>query len=106
MQKGGDAVRGIVDEPVLDGGSTVAQQVGVAGLLHTELREVANTIGDQFAAFGSIQLSLVAEEVVHIHALQLGDALFLRHLAVEFIHLLLDIHSGVAACQQYCHTHK
>ena len=37
VQEGRDAVGRVVDEPVLDGGSTVAEFVGIARLLHGEL---------------------------------------------------------------------
>ena len=68
MQEGGDAVGGVVHQPVLDGYRTVAQLVGVAGLLHAELREVADAVGYQFAALRGVELSLLVEQVVHIHA--------------------------------------
>ena len=52
----------------------------------------------QFATLGCVELALFVEELVHIHALQLGDALLLRHLLIELVNLLLYVDSGVTAC--------
>ena len=59
---------------------------------------MSDTIGNQFATLRRVKLSLFIEEFVHIHTLQLGDALLLRHLGIEFIHLLLDVYCSIAAC--------
>ena len=100
MTKGRDAVRRVVHQPVLNGCHAVAQHIRVSGLLHGELREVADAVGNQLAALGCVQLSLFIEELVHVHASQLSDTFFLRHLAVEFINLLFQIRGGAAACHQ------
>ena len=100
MAEGRDAVGCVVHQPVLYGSHAVAQHIRVSGLLHGELREVADAVGNQLAALGCVQLSLFVEEVVHVHTSQLGDTFFLRHLAVEFIDLLLQVGGGAAACHQ------
>ena len=92
MEEGGDAVGGVVLQPVLHGHHHIADGVRIAWFLEGKLREVADAIGNQFATFRGVELSLFIEEFVHIHALQLGDALFLRHLGVELINLLFHIH--------------
>ena len=95
-----DAVRCVLHQPVLDGGYAVAQLVGVAGFLHGKLREVADAVGDQLAAFHRVELPLLIEEVVHIHTSQLGDALLLRHLVVEFVNQLVGVNGSTAACHK------
>ncbi len=92
MEEGGDAIGGIVLQPVLHGDHHIADGVRIAWLLEGKLREVADAIGDQFATFRGVELSLVVEEFVHIHTLELCDALFLRHLGIELINLLFHIH--------------
>ena len=94
------AVGRVVHEPLLHGCHPVAQVVRVAWLLHAELREVADAIGNELATLRGVQPSVLAEEVVHIHAFQLCDALLLRHPAVKFIHLLFHVCCVVATCQQ------
>ena len=107
VEEGRYAAGRIVDEPVLQGCHTVAQLVGLARYLTAILREVADAVGDDFAAFRRVQLSLLVEELVHVHTPQLGDALLLRHLRIELVHLLLQSHvgCGITSRQQCCHTH-
>ena len=59
---------------------------------------MSDAVGNQFTTLGRIQLALFIEEIVHIHTLQLGDTLFLRHLVVEFVDLLLYICCRVTSC--------
>ena len=91
MQEGRNAIRRVVHQPVLNGNRPVAKHIGVARLLHAELREVAYAVGYQLTALGCVEFSVFVEEFVHIHAPKLGDALFLRHLVVEFVDLLFHI---------------
>ena len=53
-------------QPVLNSDGTIAQIIGVSGLLHAELREVADAVWYQLAALGCVELSLFVEQVVHI----------------------------------------
>ena len=98
VQEGRNTVGRVLYQPLLHGCRTVAQLVGVSGLLHTELREVSDAVGNQFAALRLVQLPLLVEQFIHIHTPQLGNALFLRHLVVEFINLLLHIRCSAASC--------
>ena len=106
MEQCRNAVGRMVHQPVLHGSHHVAHHIGVARLLEGILREVADTVRYQFATLRSIQLTLLVEELFHIHALQLGDTLFLRHLLIQRIHLLLNIHVGdrLTACQKCGHA--
>ena len=104
MQEGRNSIRRVVYQPVLNCHSTVAQLVGVSGLLHTELREMSDAVGNQFLAFCLVQFSLLVEQIIHIHTPQLGDALFLRHLAIEFVNLLLHIWGSTTSDQKYGQT--
>ena len=88
----------MVYQPVLNGCRMIAQFIGVSRLLQTELREVSDTEGNQFTALRRVQFPLLVEQVVHIHTLQLGDALFLWHLVVEFVNLLLQIGGSTTSC--------
>ena len=99
MKEGGNAVWSVVNQPILNGGHTVAKGVRVGGLLHSELREMADAVGYELTAFGGIQLSLLVEKIIHVETLQLGDTFFLRHLAVELVYLLVDVDGGIATCQ-------
>ena len=96
------AVGGVVHQPVLNGCSPVPQYVRVSWLLHSKLGEVADAERYQLTALGSVQPSLLIEKLVHIHTSQLRDALFLRHLGIELIHLLLHIHRLRTARREHC----
>ncbi len=100
-----NAVGSMVHQPVLNGCHTITQHVGIHLFLTGKLREVTDTIGYQLTALGGVQLSLLVEELVHIHASQLGDTLFLRHLAVKLIHLLLQIGRSTTSCEKCGHAH-
>ena len=106
MQQRGDAVGGVVHEPVLYGGSAVTQLVRVSGLLHAELREVSDAVGNQLAALGRVEFPLLIKEVIHVHTLQLGNALLLRHPVVEFIHFLFHVCCCATTCQQCSQARK
>ena len=105
VEKGGNAVRRMVHQPVLDGSHTVAQHIGVHGFLTGILGEMAYPVRNQLTALGCIQLSLFIEEIVHKHTFQLGDALFFRHVEVKLINLLFHVDSGIASYHECSHTH-
>ena len=75
MTQCGYAVGRVVHQPVLDSCHAVAQHIGVAGLLHGKLREMSDAVRYQFTALGRVELPLFVEQFVHIHTLELGDAL-------------------------------
>ena len=106
MEERRDAVGRVVHQPVLDGGSAVAQHVRVAGLLHGELREVADAVGYQLAALRRVESAVLTEEFVHIHTLELGDTLFLRHLGIQLIYLLFDVDSRATTGHQCTCAHQ
>ena len=105
VEQGRNTVWCILHQPVLNGGHTVAQFIGVTRFLTGILREVADTVGYQLTAFHRVQPPLVVEELVHIHAPQLGDTFLLRHLVVQFVYLLFCVYGGTTACQQCTHAH-
>ena len=92
MEQGRDAVGRMLHEPLLNSRHTVAQHVGFYLLLTGILRKMAYTVGYQLAALVGVQTSLLVEEVVHIHAAQLGDTFLLGHPIVKFIDCLFHIH--------------
>ena len=91
MKQGGNTIGGMLHQPFLYSSHTVAQHVGFQRFLHAELREVANTIRNEFTTLIGVQASLLIEEIVHIHAPQLGDTLFLGHALIELVNLLFHI---------------
>ena len=93
-----------MDEPVLDGSHTVTQYIRIGRLLHSELGEMTDAVGNQFKTLDRIQIPLIIEQIVHIHTSQLGDALFLRHLSVKLVNLLFHIDIRITACQEYRNT--
>jgi hypothetical protein len=100
MTESRNTIGRILDEPILDGGDTVSQLIGISGFLHGKLGEMSDTVWYQLATFCRIQLSLLIEQHIHIKTLQLGDTLLLRHLSIELIHLLLDIDTTITShCQ-------
>ena len=106
MQQRRNTIRGVLHEPFLDGCRAVAQVVGVTGLLHAELREVAYAVGNQLTAFDCVQMPLVVEQLVHVHTAQLGNALLLRHLVVELVNLLVYVCGGGSTASHKCgHAH-
>ena len=105
MEEGWNTVGGIVHQPVLHSHHLVADVVRVARLLQGKLREVSDTVGNQFATFRRVEIASLIEEVVHIHTPQLCDALFLRHLLVEFVDPLFQIGSSRASGQKCGHTY-
>ena len=82
MKQSGNAIGGIMDKPVLNGGYTVTQNIRVSRLLACILREMSNAERYQFAALCSVQVSIRIEKPIHICAPQLCDAFFLRHTFV------------------------
>ena len=78
----------MVHQPILDGSHTVAQHIGIHGFLTGKLREMTDAVRNQLSALRGVKLSLLIEEVVHIHTSQLSNSLLLRHLVVEFVNLL------------------
>ena len=56
----------------------------------------------QLAALCGVQLSLLIKELIHIHALQLSDALLLRHSVIQFIYLLFHINGSITSYKK-CH---
>ena len=98
VQEGRYPIGGVVHKPILDSNGPIAKFIWIAWLLHTELREMANTKRYQLTALSGIQLPLLIEEFVHIHTPQLCDPLFLRHFLVELIYLLFHIYSCVTTC--------
>ena len=105
MEEGRNTVGGIMHQPVLHSHHLVADVIGVARLLESKLREVSDTIGNQFTTFHRVEIASLVEEVVHIHTPQLGDALFLRHLLVEFIYLLFHVRGSRATSQKCGHAY-
>ena len=100
MQESRDAIGCVVHQPVLNGDGTVTKHLRLTGLLHTELREMADTIRNQLPTLRRVQLALLVEEFIHIHTPQLGDALFLRHLGIKLVNLLFEIDVRMTACKQ------
>ena len=100
MEKSGDAVGRVVNEPLLYGEHLVADAVGTGFFLTGKLREMPDTIGDKFPAFGGVEFTVFVEEFRHHHAPQLGNALLLTHPVVEIVHFLFCA-VGIAAgdCQ-------
>ena len=105
MQQGGNAVGRVVDEPILNGSSPVAQLLWTTGLLHGELREMSDAIGYQLSTLGSVQPSLLVKELIHIHTLQLGNASRLRHPVVEFVYLLFHVFRFLTTGQKQSEAH-
>ena len=89
MEEGRDAIGRIFHQPLLQSCHHISQSIGISLLLKCILGEMTNTIRYQLTTFCSIQLPLLVEEIFHIHTSQLGNALFLRHLAIELVNLLL-----------------
>ena len=102
MQQCRDAVGRMSNNPLLHGSRPVTNLIGVTGLLHGKLREVANAVRYQLVALGGVEPSLLVEEHVHIHTSQLGDTLLLGHPLIEFIHLLFHICLLTSDSQQGC----
>ena len=92
MEQGRNTVGRLRHQPLLNGCHTVAQHIRVHLLLTGILRKMADTIRYQFATLSGIQPALLVEEVVHIHATQLGDTLLLGHAFVELVDCLFHIH--------------
>ncbi len=88
----------VVHQPVLDGGNAVTQYIGIQRSLAGILREMANAVGNQLAALVGVKMSLRIEELIHIGTAQLCDALLLRHLLIESIHLLVYGQLMLATC--------
>ena len=89
MEEGRDATGRIFHQPLLQSCHHISQKIRISLLLKSILGEMPNTVGYLLTTFCSIQLPLLVEEIFHIHTSQLGNALFLRHLAIELVNLLL-----------------
>ncbi len=79
MEECWDTIRGVIHQPLLNRSYFITQFIWIAWLLTSILREMTYTIRYQLSTLSSIQFAFFIEEVIHIHALQLSDALFLRH---------------------------
>ena len=94
MEESRNAVGCVVHQPVLESSHHVAHAVRIARFLEGILREMTNAVGYQLTALCGVQLSLLVEELFHIHTLQLSDALLLGHLLIECVYLLFYILVG------------
>ena len=88
VEQGRNTIGRMIHQPFLDGRYTVAQHIGIHGFLTGKLREMTDAVRNQLSALRGIKLSLLIEEVVHIHTSQLSNALLLRHPVVEIVNLL------------------
>ena len=68
MEQRGDTVRSVVHKPLLKGGHTVAQIIGIPGLLQGKLRKMPYPVRYKLPALGCIQITLRVKEHIHVHA--------------------------------------